>query len=69
MKLTASSFLFVALLGAIVAGCGKVESRSAAEDASQDDFAAYEAAVAAAEGKMEANVDSSMEEDAATVEE
>ena len=55
MKLTVSSFLFLVLLGAIVSGCGSDEPRKATDGANEQTLAEYEAAVAAAEGSMEAD--------------
>lgn len=49
MKISKASFLFLALLGAFVVGCGSGELRTSTEDAEAQDILDYEAAVAASE--------------------
>lgn len=61
MKCTRSSFLFLVLLGVMVAGCNSNEPRRSTEGASPQDIAEYEAAVAAAEGSMQASEGDSAE--------
>ncbi len=62
MKIAASSFLILVLLGALVVGCGSGEPRRSTDGADAQAIAEYEAAVAAAEGNMEASVESSEKE-------
>ncbi len=59
MKITVSSFMFLVFLGAFVVGCGSGEPRKSTDGASPQSIAEYEAAVAAAEGNMGENVESS----------
>ena len=58
MKITVSTFLFLVVLRALVVGCGSGEPRKATDGASPDAIAEYEAAVAAAEGNMDADLKS-----------
>jgi hypothetical protein len=57
MKLSLTSCFLVLLIGALVAGCGSEERVTATDNATADDIAAYEAAIAEAEGMDDADLE------------
>ncbi|MDB4338523.1 hypothetical protein OAA19_00280 [Rubripirellula sp.] len=64
MKVSLLSCLFAVLLVTLVAGCGGEENARATDSATADDIAAYEQAIAEAEGMDDADLEAEAGEDA-----